>query len=147
MQIKSKILLYFFIIFFSSNLILKADEFNISAKEITFDKDNNVLIGKGEVEVTDNEGKVIKSDKVIYEKENEFLTIEGNVEFFDTLGNILKTNKAIYDKKAEIVNSYENWSVHKILKYEISKLMTINQCCSGQEVLTIIAAKPHYVLR
>jgi len=108
MQIKSKILLYFFIIFFSSNLILKADEFNISAKEITFDKDNNVLIGKGEVEVTDNEGKVIKSDKVIYEKENEFLTIEGNVEFFDTLGNILKTNKAIYDKKAEIVNSYEN---------------------------------------
>ena len=75
MQIKNKIILYFFIIFFSSSLVLKADEFNISAKEITFDKSNNVLIGKGQVEVTDKDGKVIKSDKVIYKKENEFLTV------------------------------------------------------------------------
>ena len=108
MQIKNKIILYFFIIFFSSNLILKADEFNISAKEITFDKNNNVVTGKGQVEVTDKDGKIIKSDKVIYQKENEFLTVEGNVELFDTLGNILKTNKATYDKKMEIVNTYKN---------------------------------------
>ena len=108
MQIKSKIILYFLIIFFSSNLILKADEFNIFAKEITFDKNNNVVTGKGQVEVTDKDGKIIKSDKVVYKKENEFLTVEGNVEFFDTLGNILKTNKATYDKKMEIVNTYKN---------------------------------------
>jgi len=108
MQIKNKIILYFFIIFFSSNLILKADEFNISAKEITFDKNNNVVTGKGQVEVTDKDGKIIKSDKVIYQKENEFLTVEGNVELFDTLGNILKTNKATYDKKMEIFNAYKN---------------------------------------
>tara|TARA_Y100000590_G_scaffold261735_1_gene293786 strand:+ start:545 stop:2965 length:2421 start_codon:yes stop_codon:yes gene_type:complete len=113
MQIKSKIILYFLIIFFSSNLILKADEFNIFAKEITFDKNNNVVTGKGQVEVTDKDGKIIKSDKVVYKKENEFLTVEGNVEFFDTLGNILKTNKATYDKKMEIVNTYKN-SVLKI---------------------------------
>ena len=91
MQIKNKIILYFFIIFFSSNLILKADEFNISAKEIMFDKNNNVVTGVGEVEVTSKDGKVIKSEKVIYKKESEFLTVEGNVEFFDTLGNVLKT--------------------------------------------------------
>ena len=108
MQIKSKIILYFLIIFFSSNLILKADEFNIFAKEITFDKNNNVVTGKGQVEVTDKDGKIIKSDKVVYKKENDFLTVEGNVEFFDTLGNILKTNKATYDKKMEIVNTYKN---------------------------------------
>jgi len=108
MQIKNKIILYFFLIFFLSNPILKADEFNIAAKEITFDKNNNVVIGKGEVEVTDKDGKVIKSDKVIYKKENEFLTVEGNVELFDTLGNILKTNKATYDKKIEIINSYND---------------------------------------
>jgi len=108
MQIKNKIILYFFIIFFSSNLVIKADEFNISAKEITFDKNNNVITGKGEVEVTDKDGKVIKSDKVIYKKENEFLTVEGSVEFFDTLGNILKTDKATYDKKKEIVNAYKD---------------------------------------
>ena len=91
MQIKNKIILYFFIIFLSVNLNLKAEEFDISAKEITFDKSNNVVVGKGEVEVIDKDGKIIKSDKVIYKKENEFLTVEGSVEVFDTLGNILKT--------------------------------------------------------
>ena len=105
MQIKNKIILYFFIIFFSSNLILKADEFNISAKEIMFDKNNNVVTGVGEVEVTSKDGKVIKSEKVIYKKESEFLTVEGNVEFFDTLGNVLKTKKATYDKKKEILKT------------------------------------------
>ena len=120
MQTRNKIILYFLIIFFSSNLILKADEFNIFAKEITFDKNNNVLTGKGQVEITDKDGKIIKSDKVIYKKENEFLTVEGNVEFFDTLGNILKTNKATYDKKIEIVNTYKN----SVLKTEDGYIIT-----------------------
>ena len=120
MQTRNKIILYFLIIFFSSNLILKADEFNIFAKEITFDKNNNVLTGKGQVEISDKDGKIIKSDKVIYKKENEFLTVEGNVEFFDTLGNILKTNKATYDKKIEIVNTYKN----SVLKTEDGYIIT-----------------------
>ena len=64
MQIKNKIILYFFIIFFLSTSILKGDEFNISAKEIIFDKNNNIVTGKGQVEITDKDGKVIKSDNV-----------------------------------------------------------------------------------
>ena len=71
MQIKNKIILYFLIIFFLLSLIAKADEFNIYAKEITFDKNNNLVTGKGMVEVTDKDGRIIKSDKVIYKKENE----------------------------------------------------------------------------
>ena len=76
MLIKDKLILFIIIIislltFFSH---LHADEFNISAKEITFDKSNNVVIGKGQVEVSDKEGKIIKSDKVIYKKEFGFLT-------------------------------------------------------------------------
>ena len=70
MQIKSRIILYFFTIFISSSLILKADEFNISAKEITFDKNNKVITGKGEVEVTDKDGKVnniyIQSELILF---------------------------------------------------------------------------------
>ena len=125
MQIKNKIILYFFIIFFTSNLIIKADEFNISAKEITFDKNNNVITGKGEVEVTDKDGKVIKSDKVIYKKENEFLTVEGNVELFDTLGNILKTNKATYDKKMEIINTYKDSELKTQDGHEFSRIFYV----------------------
>ena len=98
---------------------LHAEEFNISAKEISFDKNNNILIGKDSVEVVDKQGKYMKADKVVYEKSKEFLTLEGSVEVFNSNGNILTTNKATYDKKNEIITSFDN-SILKIEKgYEL----------------------------
>ena len=61
---------------------LKADEFNISASNITFDKENNTVLGKGSVEVIDSQGRIIKGDKVIYEKTKEIVIVDGNVEVF-----------------------------------------------------------------
>ena len=49
---------------FNSNLI--ADEFDITAKEILVDKENETLIGKGSVEAVDSEGKTINADKRIF---------------------------------------------------------------------------------
>ena len=74
MQIKNKIIILIFILFLQ-NQNLNADEFNISAYEISFDKENNILIGKGSVEVSDSEGKVIKSDKVTYTKDKEYTNL------------------------------------------------------------------------
>ena len=79
MQIKNKISLiisctiYLLICVFGA----AADEFNISAIEISVDKENNIVVGKGSVEFIDDVGKIIKGDKVVYEKTIEFLTIEG----------------------------------------------------------------------
>ena len=108
MQIKNKIIVYVVLIFFTINLNLAAEEFNISASEITIDKVKDIVVGKGSVEVTDKEGKLIKADKVTYEKSKEFITVEGSVEVLDTLGNILKSDKATYDKINEIISTYEN---------------------------------------
>ena len=71
MQIKNRfkiilIICSLYLLAYGSNI--HADEFNISAKVITVDKANNIVIGTGLVEVTDNEGKLIKTDKVTYEK-------------------------------------------------------------------------------
>ena len=67
MQIKNKVILIILSILslslFYSNL--SADEFNISAIEITVDKENNIVIGEGSVEVTDSDGRVINADKII----------------------------------------------------------------------------------
>ena len=110
MQIRNKII--FIILFilnlslFNSNLF--ADEFNISAIEITVDKENNIVIGKGSVEVTDSDGRVINANKIIYEKSKEFLQAIGSVKMTDTGGNILNSDKATYDKMNEIFVSYEN---------------------------------------
>ena len=110
MQTKNKnilILAFFFnLILFNLNAI--ADEFNISAQEISIDKKNEIVIGKGLVEATDSEGKNIKADKITYQKKKEFLLAEDSVEIFDTEGNILKSDKATYDKINEIIISYQN---------------------------------------
>ena len=64
--------IFCFLIFFTYSFNLFADEFDISASEISLDKTTNILIGKGEVEVKDKEGKIIKADKVVYEKSKDF---------------------------------------------------------------------------
>ena len=70
MQIKNKIFLII-ICFLCWSVVdsnLRADEFNISALEITIDKENNIVEGTGSVEVTDKQVRIIKADSVTYEK-------------------------------------------------------------------------------
>ena len=76
MQIKNKakIIFIFIFSFWISILNVKADEFNIEAKEIIIDKENSIIIGKGSVIVRDKLGKKIYSDKATYKKTNEFIT-------------------------------------------------------------------------
>ena len=109
MLIKNKIkfiiiyLLSFFI--FTSNV--SADEFNITAKEVVIDKENNILVGKGSVTAKDSEGKIINANKITYEKSREFLLAEGEVKFKDIEGNLLSANKVTYDKINEIITTYD----------------------------------------
>jgi len=124
MQIKNKIniIIYFFSFFlFSSNLA--AEEFNITAKEIIIEKDNEILVGKGSVKAVDTEGKQVNADKITYEKSKEFLLAEGNVVILDMEGNILKADKATYDKINEKIITYNKTEL--VLK-EGYKLVTAN---------------------
>ncbi len=113
MQIKSNIfkIIIFILSFIIINSNLHADEFNITAKEISIDEINNILIGKGSVYVTDQDGRIIKADKIIYQKEKEFLTAEGSVKIIDTEKNVLTTKIATYDKLNELISTYEDSNV------------------------------------
>ena len=115
MQIKNNIIFLFIVcvlnLSFLTDSNLWAEEFDIEAKEITVDKQNNIVICKGSVIVKDSDGTTIKSDKVIYEKSKEFLTLEGSVKIFDQENNLVTTNKATYDKNNEIINTYENSNI------------------------------------
>ncbi len=105
---KKKLIITFFIFLFSFNTsFLFADEFDISAKEILIDKENEILTGKGSVEAIDSDGRRINADKIVYKKSKEFLLAEGNVKISDTEGNILITNKATYDKLAGTIITYD----------------------------------------
>ena len=113
MQIKNsiKFIIFFLLCFFVSNINLNAEEFNISAKEIVIDKDNEILTGTGMVEVIDSDGRVINANKIVYKKTIKFLTAEGNVSITDIKGNVLSSDKATYDKLNEIINTYNNTTV------------------------------------
>ncbi len=107
MQIKNKknIIIYLIsLIIFSFNV--NSEEFDISAKEILVDKENEIVTGIGSVTAIDTSKRVINADKITYEKTREFLIAEGNVKIYDYEGNILKTNKATYDKKNELVITF-----------------------------------------
>ena len=139
MQIKNKVILIVicFLNLFIFNLNPHAEEFNISAIEITIDKANEIVIGKGSVEAIDSEGKQIKADKITYKKQKEFLSAEGSVEVFDTDGNILKSDKATYDKIKDIIITYENSELiikdgykltsNKILYNNVKKIISSDQ--------------------
>ena len=127
MQTKNRknLLIIFFLIFFVFNFDLSAEEFNITAKEILIDKENEILVGKGSVTADDSEGGVIKADKITYEKLREFLLAEGRVKITDIEGNILTADRATYDKINNVIITYDNTEL--ILK-EGYKLVTKNVC-------------------
>lgn len=122
MQIKNNIKAFFilFLSLFVFNINLYAEEFNITAKEILLDKENEVLTGKGAVEAIDSDGNIIAADTITYKKSEEFLLAEGNVKITDKEGNILLSKKASYDKINELIITYENTELtlkngHKLL--------------------------------
>ena len=108
MQIKNNIYSIIVLCIFLFNFGVNADEFNISAVEITIDKQNNIIIGKGSVVATDKQGQIIKANKIIYKKSKELLEAEGSVEIIDNDDNVLTTDSATYDKPKNIINSYKN---------------------------------------
>ena len=119
MPIKNKIVIIITIFFFNINCNLKADDFDISAKEIIFDKDNNTIIGKGSVTAKDEEGKIIYGDKITYKKNLKFILAEGNVKILDLEGNIIKTDEASYDKFNGEIITKENTTILIKKGYEI----------------------------
>ena len=111
MQIKNSIIKTLFVLFFSIfsiNINLCAEEFNITAKEILLDKENETLTGSGTVEAIDSDGNIITAEKITYKKSKEFLLAEGNVKISDKDGNTLLSNKATYDKINELITTFEN---------------------------------------
>ena len=113
MQTKSKINYILIIVVCSLSLFLyipnlTANEFNISAVEVTVDKKNDTIKGVGSVEAVDSEGKIIKSDMATYIVDEKTIIAEGSVKVIGIQGNILNSDKVKYNKKIDLITSYDN---------------------------------------
>ena len=108
MQIKSRknIFVLSLLFLFVFNINLCAEEFNIVANEVLFDKENKIITASGSVQAIDTDGRIVSADNIVYEKSKEFLSAEGNVKIQDIEGNTLLTNKANYDKINELILTF-----------------------------------------
>ena len=136
MQIKNNIktLIILFLSLFVFNINLCAEEFNITAKEILLDKENEILTGKGAVEAIDSDGNIIIADTIIYKKSEEFLLAEGNVKVIDKEENILLSKKASYDKINGLIRTYGNTEL--VLKKDYKLLSKDVYYNTNKKILT-----------
>jgi LPS-assembly protein len=99
---KNKFISLVFLIFTTNNLF--AENFNISAKNISIDKKNEVTIFTDNVVIVDEKNNKIKSEFASYNKKTNFFILKKNVSIKDSQGNILKSKEASYDKKKGLYN-------------------------------------------
>ena len=101
---KNNLLISFFVLLFTQ--ISLADELDISAKNVTIDKDNNTITFKDNIKIVDIENNIIESDYAFYNKEKKFFTLKNNIIITDKFGNIYKGENATYDENLKILNSF-----------------------------------------
>ena len=137
MQIKNnlKILFVVFLSLFVFKINLYAEEFDITAKEILVDKDNETLTGKGTVEAIDSDGNIIIADTIVYKKSDEFLMADGNVKITDEEGNLLLSKKATFDKINELITTYDETELILIEGYELLSKNICNIVSRRQNLL------------
>ena len=97
---KSKFILIIILTLF--NITLLADNIEIKSKSISLDKNRNISILKGDVEIKTSDGKTIKTDYAEYNKKNKFFILKTNVSLIDAKNNIIETVQAEYDEKNQI---------------------------------------------
>ncbi len=111
----------FFIIFFTlfCNALVKAENLQINAKNITLDKKNNKTIFENKVRVKTKDDIIIESEFVEYDREKGFLIIKKNIQVNDKNNNTIKTNYAEYDENTEIFKSKGSTILNTREKYKI----------------------------
>ena len=100
---KNNFLIIIFIVFFSE--VLSAENFDISAKNISIDKKNEISIFKENVVVQDEYGNLIKSDYASYDNKLQKLNIRGNITVQTSEGYNIDASEIELDKKSKFILS------------------------------------------
>ena len=83
MKNKKRLLYLICLIFFISFEKTLGDQFNFEAKEIQTQNNGNLINAKNGIKITTDNGIKILADNFTYNKDNETLFIKGNVEIND----------------------------------------------------------------
>ena len=101
---KNNFIFLLIFIFFKHN-ILFAENLNITAKNISIDKNSQISIFKNNVVIKDEKNNIIQSNYAEYNKKLNLITLKDSVLAEDSAGNIFKSEIASYDEKLKIFKS------------------------------------------
>ena len=114
---KSKFIIFFYIIF--ANSILLAENIFIEAKSISIDKKKQISIFENDVIVKTLDNNVISSDYAKYDKNKGIIILKGNIEAVDNQNNIIQTSYAEFNKLINIFKSKGPTKIITSQKYVI----------------------------
>ena len=100
---RNKLLIFFYLVFFNTEVL--AENININAKKISFDKNKKITIFENEVFFKTDTNDEIKADYAEYKKIDGFIKLEKNITAIDSQNNIIKTEYAEYIKEKKIFKS------------------------------------------
>ena len=90
-----------------SNSALAEDKFIFESKTIEYVDNENLIIAKGDVKITSQDGIIIYTDESKYSKLEDKLFLLGNIQIIDKDRDIIiESNKIEYDKNEESIFSH-----------------------------------------
>ena len=109
MLIKNKIILSIISIFISllCAFYVAAEELDISASEVIFEKDKKLMIATGSVIIIDSQGNKIKTEKAKYDKIKNEVTTYNKTQISFKNGYEITSSKIIYDNENKLIFSNE----------------------------------------
>ena len=100
---KNSILIFIILLLFKS--LASANELDISAKNISIDKKNQISTFKNEVVIKDDFGNIIETNNAIYNNEKKNLEIIGKATILTSEGYFVETEDLRLDKNKNIAYS------------------------------------------
>jgi len=109
MSIKNKIKLLILLIlnFLIFNYEVNAEELDVSASEIIYDKNENILIANKSVIIIDSKGNRVLAEKAEYYKSTDQLITYGNSKIILVNGYKIDSGGVKYDNKNKVITSDE----------------------------------------
>ena len=135
---KNKIYIFTFVFLFFSKVL--AENLEITAKNITLDKDKVTTVFENDV-IVKTKNKIIKSQYVKYDKKIGLLILKNNIIAEDENNNIITTEKAEFNETEEIFKTFGPTNIITSEKYIVSGNNIIinnkNKTISSNEVTSI----------
>lgn len=135
---KFKIITYYIFLLYSFNLYADAIVYEIKAKNVNYDKNNNTITAIGDAEAKSQENKKIFADKIIYDKNLDLITTEGHSVFFDDKNFSIFADRFEYNTKLRTILASTNVVIRNdntidFYEFDNFKYYELNETGSGNK--------------